>query len=84
MSEWQPIETAPMDGFFLVHEDGAIRTMLRENGYWLPTAIALDEYGDPSGGPVRETGVHNPTHWMPLPDPPKPDMTAAMSPGEKP
>ena len=29
---WRPIETAPKDGYFLVHEDGAIRVKLRHKG----------------------------------------------------
>jgi hypothetical protein len=31
---WQPIETAPADGYMLVHEDGAIRALLRLKGAW--------------------------------------------------
>lgn len=70
--DWQPIETAPQDGFFLVYEGGAMRTMLREKGQWLPTALAWDQFGAPlSNARVRETGVYDPTHWMPLPEPPK-------------
>ena len=72
MSDWQPIETCPQDGFFLVHQDGAIRLMFRTRGEWQATALALDQYGDPNHAiKVRETGVYEPTHWMPLPDPPK-------------
>lgn len=32
--EWQPIETCPQDGYFLVHEDAAIRALLRIKGVW--------------------------------------------------
>ena len=32
--EWQPIETCPETGFFLVEEDTAIRTMWRYKGVW--------------------------------------------------
>ena len=72
MSDWQNISTAPKDGFFIVYEDGAMRMMLRERGRWLSTAVALDEHGDPTRSVrVRETGVYNPTHWMPLPPPPR-------------
>jgi hypothetical protein len=31
---WQPIETVPHNGFVLVHEDGAIRALMRINGKW--------------------------------------------------
>ena len=41
---WRPIETAPKDGYFLVHEDGAIRVKLRHKGVFgeitYPTLIA--------------------------------------------
>lgn len=70
---WQPTEGISDNGFFLVHDGGAMRTMLRKNGYWLSTATALDEYGDPrSDIKVRETGVYEPTHYIDMetfPDP---------------
>ncbi len=31
---WSPIETCPQDGYFLVHEDEAIRLLLRIGGEW--------------------------------------------------
>jgi hypothetical protein len=77
MSEmtWQPIETCPPDGLFLVHEDGAIRVMYRSRGEWQATAVAIDEWGSSrSDIGVRETGVYNPTHWMPLPARPDPQQ----------
>ncbi len=58
MSEWQPIETAPRDGtYILVFVDVWHDVASWEAGLWLNT------YGDHS---------MNPTHWMPLPAPPKP------------
>ncbi len=30
--EWLPIESAPQTGYMLVHEDGAIRALMRING----------------------------------------------------
>ena len=72
MSEWQPIETCPQDGIFLVHQAGAIRVMFRNRGAWQATAHAIDVHGDDPGHgiTVRETGVYEPTHWMPLPERP--------------
>lgn len=72
MSEhWKPIESCPQDGLFLVYQDGAMRMMYRCRGEWQATATALDMYGDPDTRiKVRETGVYDPTHWMPLPDRP--------------
>jgi hypothetical protein len=70
VSDWQPIETAPKDGewLFLAGKSGYVHRpgfMLagRWNiyrGYWEGTEDnALDDYGI------------MPTHWMPLPEPPK-------------
>lgn len=71
-SPWQPIDTCPQDGLFLVHEDGAIRCMYRSRGEWQATAVALDQWGCSTELiKVRETGVYTPTHWMPLPAPPE-------------
>lgn len=78
MSNWQPIETAPKDGTRMVlfcervvsrihtghwfsHEkqtDGV--TSWRYSGWW------LDGFQHPFNQPPFE-----PTHWMPLPDPPQ-------------
>ena len=80
--EWQPIESAPKDGFFLVHEDGAIRTMMRDNGKWTSPAIAAlvgGTWGEhvvgsdvqwlvPKGYRLEVLEIcDQPTHWMPLP-----------------
>ena len=56
--EWQPIETAPKDGtVFLAFwdKDGDTRYVCAKRGR--------------RGGPI---GLQRPpTHWMPLPEPPK-------------
>jgi hypothetical protein len=82
VSEWQPIETAPQDGFFLVYEDGAIRTMWRHEGKWeLPDIpVLVNEYGDRMvssdvqkayGKTLSISGaIYEPTHWQSLPEPP--------------
>lgn len=60
--EWQPIETAPTDGTYVLTWDGSEICMANAAVYsggrvgWYKD----DFYGD--------MGV--PTHWMPLPDPP--------------
>lgn len=82
--EWFPIESAPADGVFLVHEDGAIRTMFRYKGEWKSLAYAAleDEWGGHivgedakriAGGRLLKVldVIHTPTHWMPLPEPPQ-------------
>ena len=70
MSEWQPIETAPEDETVLVWaEDG-----------WIMCAdlILMSEYGGYDYCDGSRMWVDNdhsllfrPTHWMPLPEPPK-------------
>jgi hypothetical protein len=63
MSEWQPIETAPKDGTAILVFHNRMVIEAWYSGRW--------------GRFVQsETGGHNgiaPTHWMPLPAPPKED-----------
>jgi hypothetical protein len=66
MSEWQPIETAPKHGgnimlwcVDLVGGNGRVAT-----GSW------RDSYGG-SWWDYHMEYMLNPTHWMPLPEPPK-------------
>ena len=59
--QWQPIETAPKDGtWVLIWIDwiGNPRSSAFENGTWqnLPWVSSVKDY--------------NPSHWMPLPKPP--------------
>ena len=64
--KWQPIETAPKDGTWVL-------------AYWPTMSITLypkvafnmgDEYGWET---PDDYGQIFPTHWMPLPEPPQPD-----------
>ena len=55
--EWKPIETAPKDGQAILAWD--------ENETW---EIAYRQRGKWRYGPKGYS--FNPTHWMPLPDPP--------------
>lgn len=83
MSEWQPIETAPMDGTsILVHGNkapgnpsGKMETCEAYN-----TSVAAWWAGENDGegawicymGMVQEPECgFEPTHWMPMPEPPK-------------
>jgi hypothetical protein len=61
MSEWQPIETAPKDGRFLVFlSDGAVEVAKR-----IPNSKTMV-----IGGAFSFDRSEKPTHWMPLPEPP--------------
>ena len=68
---WQPIETAPKDGteilLFCPHDDpqnvqGYFSSEPEEHArYWRPTESLVADV----------VGLIEPTHWMPLPTPPK-------------
>lgn len=61
MSEWKTIETAPKDGtLVLLHGKGYVKTG------WFDDSIQIGNYPDWRWGLTFE-----PTHWMPLPEPPK-------------
>lgn len=68
---WQPIETAPKDGttilitrememFGWVRGYATYQTISGIGGGWVSHGF----------GVFGELGLGNPTHWMPLPDPP--------------
>lgn len=75
MSEWQPIATAPTDGTeILLWLRGEMYRPV-EIGYWLQRKTKKAKSGWRSvehpyflDGPE---GFGEPTHWMPLPSPPK-------------
>lgn len=91
---WMPIETAPMDGYMLVHEDDAIRAMMRVKGVWRKTAypaIIAHPFGEtivgddalrflPAGYRLEALDgcCENPTHWMPLPAAPSSPAEGAV------
>lgn len=63
---WQPIGTAPQDGTYLL----AIAA-----GQRIPAVIAWNIWNDawadrPDPSTEARMVVHQPTHWMPLPEPP--------------
>ena len=74
MSEWQPIETAPKGGQHPYHQqpEGRSTFILVWNGNHVGVAYGQIELGQlewwgEDGEPVEPP----PTHWMPLPPPPK-------------
>lgn len=59
--EWQPIETAPKDGKLFL----CWAPMYQD----LPSMYSLCAWHDEAGFCIDE--LRQPTHWMPLPAPPK-------------
>jgi len=63
---WQPIETAPKDGtdllLFYPSSDGEAPFI--DVNRWLDWPREMNAYSWTTGGV-------NPTHWMPMPEPPK-------------
>ena len=76
MTTWQPIETAPKDGarvllWTTTEGDAVLTEYLIDVGAENPIRTAqVGFYCDESGQWQLEV-VGNPTHWMPLPDPPQ-------------
>jgi hypothetical protein len=83
LAEWQPIETAPKDGRFVLVADPRLDQPVTIGAYY--KADRDEQTGRFSAGSwdgwLSMDGDHlasisHPTHWMPLPDPP-----AALSTG---
>lgn len=81
MANWQPIETAPVMKTILlwaatdIANDGKVRNWRMETGFYHEGWKGADSQRDYS--PWNWGGSHVPpwgtlpTHWMPLPEPPK-------------
>lgn len=67
MNEWQPMESAPKDGsdILVCSDDKAIVC-----AWW------SDDFGEWRTYGVGGNQWIEPTHWMPLPDPPRHDKGA--------
>ena len=69
MNNWQPIETAPKDGTEILGWTGSMFLIVEWNEQkWHKKPAPYWDSGRPSITWMREYG--QPTHWMPLPDPP--------------
>jgi len=69
MSDWQPIETAPKDGtnILLFNRAGNVAA-----GLWLSGALGTGWFLRGGNRPDTFFNEHfGPTHWQPLPEPPK-------------
>lgn len=81
MNEWKPIDTAPTDGSTIVvfvpsiHEGlaGNVRLAHFEHRVTTVNTLIVDERT--GWREVTSTDINyvlrNPTHWMPMPDPPQ-------------
>ena len=65
MSEWQPIDTAPKDQTCLVSTPGGAV-------WWATFRLRGTRTGWRWEAPGLGALRWQPTHWMPLPEPPKP------------
>lgn len=66
---WMPIESAPKDETWIILTDGIGVCP----GYWGGTYFGYDPAWIVAAHRADHTPIeleHNPTHWMPLPDPP--------------
>lgn len=64
--EWRNIETAPMDARLLGVVNGVVRFIAWGKTSHLPWhGFCLADQG------AEEFDICEPTHWMPLPEPPK-------------
>jgi hypothetical protein len=67
---WQPIETAPKDEDYLLLLFNGRTTV----GGWTPKrtlSSGRHTWERPAGWWTQDDSGHSPTHWMPLPEPPK-------------
>jgi len=73
MSNWRTMKTAPKDGTPILGYDGYNMTTVF---YWHPYNRPGDGWWSlVEAGAYAEDSEWTPTHWMPLPPPPKPKVT---------
>ena len=72
MSEWKPIETAPVGKAVLIW-DGKHHSIAEQSDWRPGDWLGLIEGDSPWCGDSSTGGLCHvfPTHWMPLPEPPK-------------
>ena len=67
MSEWLPIETAPKDGEWILMAWDGKTTMAR----WVDNSMTVYPWAGWTQPSLFTHLQGKPTHWMPLPEPPK-------------
>lgn len=79
-TEWQPIETAPKDGTDIIVMYMHIDTQIVHNAFWNDYEDAEEHeigwwsYDHSEVSRIKLDDWMTPTHWMPLPTPPKRSM----------
>ena len=77
---WQPIETAPKDGTDIIVMHVHIETQIVHAAFWIKGGAdyGLDDddtgwwsYDKSECSRIKLDNWLTPTHWMPLPEPPK-------------
>ena len=76
MSDWKPIESAPKDGTQVLITGGTAEVCDYQATFVGAVGIAFwdvtrDHWHGNEANAHDEFYVHKPTHWMPLPEPPK-------------
>jgi hypothetical protein len=71
MSEWQPIETAPINVEIMLLDTESTIRIGRKYGDWNGALKSELDFGDYSAT-FYYPRDNLPTHWMPLPKPPEP------------
>ena len=71
MLSWQPIETAPKDGSFVLLTNGYRRQS--HPGGWVSIGYWTHDLRGDGAGFYHAAGIAKltPTYWMPLPEPPE-------------
>ena len=69
MNEWQPIETAPKDGTWVLVCGNGWDVMMASYSY--DGRIGRGYFWGPTEWDDYELAEQQPTHWMPLPEPPE-------------
>jgi hypothetical protein len=80
-NEWQPIESAPQEREVIVSDGAYVCTAYQVFPHeWMLMSKGKDiwEGGDERGGPA-DLDDCPPTHWMPLPEPPRDSDTHRMA-----
>lgn len=63
--DWQPIETAPKDGTNILVCAEDVMSTVKWDDFFKEWALVV------SGSQSEDDEFYGPTHWMPLPPPPK-------------